>query len=107
MPKQSSWYNQAATVIRRRMAEAAAQGLDAAATRRHVDAGYPFGPRANHPYKMWLKARKALLEPAAAEPVSAETALLTAWNRNEPIPGGDASDVFFQHLARIAEEPQC
>jgi hypothetical protein len=58
MPKQSSWYNRAAK-----------QGLDAAATKRYVDAGDPFGPRTN--------------------------------------PGGDASDMFVQHLARMAEEPQC
>jgi hypothetical protein len=27
-----------------------------------IDAAYPFGPRQFHPYKMWLKERKAYLD---------------------------------------------
>jgi len=27
-----------------------------------IFAAYPFGPRANHPYKVWLKAQKTYLD---------------------------------------------
>ena len=88
MPRRSRWEEHAAAVIRRVMAEAAAAGLDAEATRRLVDAAYPFGARENHPYAMWLRARRALLF-GAGTPVdraaAGERARLEAWNQGAPI----------------------
>lgn len=84
----SRWYRDAATIIRRVLAEAATQGLDAEATRRLVDAAYPFGKRAYHPYAMWLRARKDLLSTGDAPSEQAqarERARLEAWNNAEPI----------------------
>ena len=87
----SKWYTHAATVIRRVQAEAAALQLDPAETRRLVDAAYPFGERAYHPYKMWLCARKDLLNTAAPAGATAQEqadrARLAAWNNAEPICG--------------------
>ena len=90
----STWYTHAAKVIRRAMAEATALHLDPAATKRLVDAAYPFGERAYHPYKMWLRARRDLLEgpgTAALRPTAqmqADRARLAAWNNAEPIRDG-------------------
>jgi hypothetical protein len=85
----SRWYAHAASVIRQRLTEAEVQGLDAEATQRLVDAAYPFGERTNHPYRMWLRARRDLLHPANtpdARAVSAQDrAKLAAWNNGEPI----------------------
>lgn len=36
-------------------------GVSFADRRQAIDAAYPFGPRQFHPYKMWLKERKAYL----------------------------------------------
>ena len=87
----STWYTHAAAVIRRAMAEAAALQLDPAATKQLVDAAYPFDERAYHPYKMWLRARKDLLNPAAHRATAqeqADRARLAAWNNAEPIRDG-------------------
>jgi hypothetical protein len=88
MPRRSRWKEHAAAVIRRVMAEAAAAGLDAEATRRLVDAAYPFGARANHPYAMWLRARRELLfgDGVPADRAAAvEQERLAAWNQGAPI----------------------
>jgi len=89
MAARSTWYSHAAAAIRRAMAEAAALHLDPAETKRLVDAAYPFGERAYHPYKMWLRARRDLLlgtdAPGATAQEQAERALLAAWNNAEPI----------------------
>ena len=84
----SRWYAHAASVIRRALAEAEAQGLDAAATQRLVDAAYPFGERRYHPYAMWLRARRDLRHPDAtpeARAVAQDRAKLAAWNNGKPI----------------------
>ena len=88
MSSRSRWYAHAASVIRRVLAEAEAQGLDAAATQRLVDAAYPFGERRYHPYAMWLRARRDLLHPDAtpeAQAVAHDRAKLAAWTRGAPI----------------------
>ncbi|MEI8307135.1 MAG: hypothetical protein WCF99_08720 [Chloroflexales bacterium] len=54
----SNWYARARGVIILALAEAKERGLDDAATLRLVDSRYPFGVRENHPYTMWLKARR-------------------------------------------------
>jgi len=54
----TSWYAHARGVIILAMAEAKERGMDDAATLRLVDSRYPFGVRENHPYTMWLKARR-------------------------------------------------
>ena len=55
MARPSKWYDHAMLVIHR-----ALEGWDPtvgeAATRKHLSAAYPFGAKANHPYKMWCKA---------------------------------------------------
>lgn len=84
----SRWYQHAAAVIRRVLAEAEAQGLTPDQARRLVDAAYPFGVRENHPYAMWLRARRDLLARGDAPDAQAEARerrLLDAWNRAEPI----------------------
>jgi hypothetical protein len=49
-----TWREAAKATIQRAREEAQAQGLDAEATKRYVNARYPFGERAYHPYKIWL-----------------------------------------------------
>lgn len=56
-----SWRDIARAHIERALEEAREQGLDDAATLKHVDAAYPFGERAYHPYKMWLSERRRLV----------------------------------------------
>lgn len=89
----SHWKDTAERVIRKAMAEAKEQGLDFEATTKLVDSRYPFGERAYHPYKMWLKVRRDLLRPKmgphAAPGTSRELLLLAAWNAGEPIKGSE------------------
>jgi hypothetical protein len=48
---------------------------DKASLKKQIDTAYPFGFRANHPYKAWLKARKSvfislgIIEPKPSKPV--------------------------------------
>lgn len=39
-------------------------GLEPEELRKKVSDAYPFGPRANHPYKIWLKAVDDILGPS-------------------------------------------
>ncbi|HEU0139873.1 MAG TPA: hypothetical protein VFQ79_09195 [Bryobacteraceae bacterium] len=48
----SRWRNYAAPIIRRVLADTA--GRPEAEVRAALRAAYPFGPRRNHPYKIWL-----------------------------------------------------
>jgi len=79
-----TWRDIARTVIQQALAEAEAQGLDADATRRHVNAAYPFGERAYHPYKIWLSEMKNTFNPKA-KPVQSDLAKLKAWNEGKPL----------------------
>jgi hypothetical protein len=84
MAKTSRWYSWAAATITRVQREAEAQGLDAEATRRLVDAAYPFGPREHWPYRQWLKARRELLGLPGS--VSAgDQGKLAAWQEGAPL----------------------
>jgi hypothetical protein len=56
-----TWREIARRVILKALDDARDQDLDAAATLKLVDSRYPFGPRANHPYAMWLSERKRLV----------------------------------------------
>lgn len=84
MAKTSRWYEWAAATITRVLAEAAAQGLDAEATRRLVDAAYPFGPREHWPYRQWLRARRELLGLPGSVSAS-DAAKLAAWQKGAPL----------------------
>lgn len=57
----SPWRQEAEQVIRDALAEAQSLGLNPQATLRLVDGRYPFGPRANHPYDIWLDVRAKLV----------------------------------------------
>lgn len=57
-----SWYERSKEVVRQVVAEN--PDLDEAALRKKVSEAYPFGPRANFPYKAWLKAITAVLGPS-------------------------------------------
>jgi hypothetical protein len=47
-----SWREQAAPIIRRVLEET--EGQDERAIRAALRAAYPWGPRANYPYQVWL-----------------------------------------------------
>ena len=55
-----TWRNLARVVIMRVLAESVAHGCSPAATIAAVNAAYPFGPRCNHPYAAWRRARREL-----------------------------------------------
>lgn len=70
-----TWRDVARAVIQKALAEAEAQGLDKDATKRHVNAAYPFGERAYHPYRIWLSEMKNTFNPA--NPIAPTPANLT------------------------------
>ena len=95
MSSRSRWYAHAASVIRRALAEAEAQGLDTEATQRLVDAAYPFGERRYHPYTMWLRARRDLLRRGGTPEDQAsaqDRAKLAAWTSGAPIRGAEDTE---------------
>lgn len=55
----SKWAAISLEVIRR--AAAGSKGRTQVEVMRDVDAAYPFGERAYHPYQMWLKVRRAYI----------------------------------------------
>lgn len=55
----SRWADIAAAVILKALKESS--HLPGPQRLKMVDAAYPFGERAYHPYKMWLKVRRSLL----------------------------------------------
>jgi hypothetical protein len=57
-----TWRESARDTILRALVDGRSRGLDGAALVAAVDAAYPFGLRANHPYKQWLSERRAILE---------------------------------------------
>ena len=57
-----SWRWQARRVIAAALADAQRQGLTAEQTCHLIDARYPFGIRARHPYRMWLTERKRAID---------------------------------------------
>jgi hypothetical protein len=48
------WRQAANEAITAAIAEAKALGLEGRALELHVSRAYPFGDRANHPYRVWL-----------------------------------------------------
>jgi hypothetical protein len=50
----SKWRECARRVIEGALAEGRAVGLGGKELERFVSARYPWGPRANHPYQIWL-----------------------------------------------------
>ncbi len=50
----SPWRTEAAKVVQAAIATGEARGLTGPALLRHIREAYPFGPRRNHPYKIWL-----------------------------------------------------
>lgn len=53
-----TWTEHALAVIDQARSEGEAKGLAGKDLLRHIDAAYPFGPRENHPYQCWLRARR-------------------------------------------------
>lgn len=83
-----TWRDVARAVIQKALAEAEAQGLDADATKRHVNAAYPFGERAYHPYKIWLSEMKNTFSPVVSGKTAkaqSDLAKLKAWNEGKPL----------------------
>jgi hypothetical protein len=78
-----TWRDIAKATIQQALAEAEAQGLDAEATKRHVNAAYPFGERAYFPYKVWLAEMKATFK--TSKPAQSDLAKLKAWNEGKPL----------------------
>lgn len=104
MAKTSRWYEWAAATITRVRKEAQAQGLDPEATRRLVDAAYPFGPREHWPYRQWLRARRELLGlPGSVS--GSDAAKLAAWQEGAPLrvePGPPSA--LDEYMSRQQEE---
>lgn len=50
----SPWRAEAAKVVKAAIEAGQARNLSGPALLKHVRQAYPFGPRANHPYKIWL-----------------------------------------------------
>lgn len=85
---QRTWRDAAKVAIQKALQEAEAQGLDAEATRTHVNAAYPFGERAYHPYKIWLSEMKATFSPkptGKSAKTQSDLAKLQAWNEGKPL----------------------
>lgn len=61
----SPWRNRARPIIARVIAE---HGHDERALRKALHAAYPFGPRENHPYKIWLDEIKRQLSGNTVDP---------------------------------------
>lgn len=55
----STWSESAHTVMLTTLIECDRAGMSKAETAQAIDAAYPFGERARHPYKAWLKVRKS------------------------------------------------
>lgn len=55
-----NWHDKAMLAIRQ-VHETLPDDISLAERRKAIDAAYPFGPREYHPYKQWLKARRAYL----------------------------------------------
>jgi hypothetical protein len=64
-----SWTGRARNAIWRAVANGRARGLDREAIIAAIDAAYPFGERANWPYKAWLAARKQALLALGRDPL--------------------------------------
>lgn len=82
---ESRWRKEAREVIDAALTEARSAGLTGDALVAYVDARYPFGPRANHPYKIWLNER-ALQVFGIKKPMSGSKA--------KPKPESDAPTLF-------------
>jgi hypothetical protein len=58
---ESTWAERAALAIQRAYNIAREEGKTGDEIVKAIDAAYPFGERAMHPYKMWLKVRRRIL----------------------------------------------
>ena len=86
--KQRTWRDAAKATIQKALQEAEAQGLDAKATHTYVNAAYPFGARAYHPYKIWLSEMKRTFSPKPSGKTAkaqSDRAKLAAWNAGKPL----------------------
>lgn len=87
MSTKSYWRQPARATIERVYNEGVTLGLAGDALKQHVNAAYPFGERAYHPYKIWLDEMKRKFSTIVPTKTtnSAELEKLRAWNRGEPI----------------------
>jgi hypothetical protein len=53
-----NWAGKAISVMADTLLKCRADGKSPAETAKAIDAAYPFGERAHHPYKVWLRERK-------------------------------------------------
>lgn len=54
----STWRQRAYAVMLETLMACRKDGKPPEETAKAIDAAYPFGERAHHPYKMWLKVRQ-------------------------------------------------
>lgn len=83
-----TWRDIARATIQQALIEAESQGLDQDATHKHVNAAYPFGARAYHPYKIWLSEMKRTFAPVVSGKTAkaqSDMAKLNAWNEGKPL----------------------
>lgn len=85
--KQGYWRAEARRVIADAYAVGLARGLIGETLYDHVNAAYPFGPRAYHPYKMWCSEMQRRFNPERTTPEAVDAAKLAAWNAGAPIRG--------------------
>lgn len=74
-----TWRDRARPIVARVLA--ATQGMDERTIRRALRAAYPFGWRANHPYKIWLDevaTQRGLKHKRATEKAHQSTLALTS-----------------------------
>jgi hypothetical protein len=57
-----TWRDAARDTIEAALRDGRSRGLVGADLIAAVDAAYPFGPRVNHPYQIWLSERRRVLE---------------------------------------------
>ena len=54
----SQWVTSALTVMNKTLMACRESGKTPAETAKAIDEAYPFGERAHHPYKVWLRERR-------------------------------------------------
>ena len=85
MKQHKTWRDIARAAIQKALQEAEVKGLDSDETKRYVNAAYPFGARAYHPYKIWLSEMKNTFDPTSSHAATADMAKLRAWKEGRPL----------------------
>lgn len=81
MKRESAWRRAARRVINETLAQLRAEGItkerNPQAVKKALNEAYPFGPRKNHPYRMWREEVQKVF--------ARDQELLRAWESGEPI----------------------